>query len=86
MIDQGGNEGTITINNASNKIAGHRTGTYQDYPVPGIYENNWNGYETNQDIKDLLQDAENLDFTPIEGSILIDSGFDHENLDLNYII
>ena len=85
MIDQGGNEGTITINNASNKIAGHRTGTYQDYPVPGIYENNWNGYETNQDIKDLLQDAENLDFTPIEGSILIDSGFDHENLDLNYI-
>ena len=85
MIDQGGNEGTITINNASNKIAGHRTGTYQDYPVPGIYENNWNGYETNQDIKDLLQDAENLDFTPTEGSILIDSGFDHENLDLNYI-
>ena len=85
MIDQGGNEGTITINNASNKIAGHRTGTYQDYPVPGIYENNWNGYETNQDIKDLLQDAENLDFRPTEGSILIDSGFDHENLDLNYI-
>ena len=85
MIDQGGNEGTITINNASNKIAGHRTGTFQDYPVPGIYENNWNGYETNQDIKDLLQDAENLDFTPTEGSILIDSGFDHENLDLNYI-
>ena len=85
MIDQGGNEGTITINNASNKIAGHRTGTYQDYPVPGIYENNWNGYETNQDIKDLLEDAENLDFTPTEGSILIDSGFDHENLDLNYI-
>ena len=85
MIDQGGNEGTITINNASNKIAGHRTGTYQDYPVPGIYENNWNGYETNQDIKDLLQDPENLNFTPIEGSILVDSGFDHENLDLNYI-
>ena len=32
MIDQGGNEGTITRNNAANKIAGHRSGSYQDYP------------------------------------------------------
>ena len=31
MIDQGGNEGTLTINNAANKIAGHRTGNYDTY-------------------------------------------------------
>ena len=62
MIDQGGNEGTITRNNAANKIAGHRSGTYQDYPVPGVYDHNWNGYETNEDIKDLLMDPENYDF------------------------
>ena len=74
MIDQGGNEGTITRNNAANKIAGHRSGTYQDYPVPGIYDHNWNGYETNMDIKDLLMDPENFDFRPHPDSELIDTG------------
>ena len=33
MIEQGGNNGTLTVNNAANKIAGHRTGTYDDYPT-----------------------------------------------------
>jgi hypothetical protein len=84
MIDQGGNEGTITINNAANKIAGHRTGTYDLYPVPGIYQNNWNGYETNLDIKDLLTDVENNDFTPIENSELVDGGILYDNLDIAY--
>tara|TARA_Y100001960_G_scaffold328779_1_gene418428 strand:+ start:143 stop:2161 length:2019 start_codon:yes stop_codon:yes gene_type:complete len=84
MIDQGGNEGTITINNAANKIAGHRTGTYDLYPVPGIYQNNWNGYETNLDIKDLLTDVENNNFTPIESSELVDSGIIYDNLDISY--
>ena len=37
MIEQGGNAGTVTRNNAANKIAGHRSGTYADYPVPGTY-------------------------------------------------
>ena len=40
MIEQGGNDGTLTANNAANKIAGHRTGSYEDHPTPGIYENN----------------------------------------------
>jgi hypothetical protein len=74
MIEQGGNEGTISKNNAANKIAGHRTGNYEDYPVPGIYDHNWNGYETSTDVKEMLVDPENHDFRPIAGSALIDSG------------
>ena len=85
MIEQGGNEGTYTINNIANKIAGHRTGNYDSYPVPGNYENNWNGYETNLDIKNLLVDVQNYNFTPIESSELIDNGLIYENLDISYI-
>ena len=85
MIEQGGNEGTYTINNIANKIAGHRTGNYDSYPVPGNYENNWNGYETDLNIKNLLVDVENYNFTPIESSELIDNGLIYENLDISYI-
>jgi len=84
MIEQGGNDGTLTINNAANKIAGHRTGVYEDHPVPGIYENNWNGYQTELDIKDLLIDIENNNFRPIENSVLVDGGLLNENLNINY--
>ena len=84
MIEQGGNEGTITLNNAANKIAGHRTGTYEDYPVPGIYDNNWNGYQNSSDIKDFLMDVENNDFRPIVNSGLEDSGLLYEGLDIFY--
>ena len=84
MIEQGGNEGTYTINNIANKIAGHRTGNYDSYPVPGNYENNWNGYETDLNIKNLLVDVENYNFSPIEGSELIDNGLIYENLDISY--
>ena len=85
MIDQGGNEGTITRNNAANKIAGHRSGSYQDYPVPGIYDNNWNGYETNQDIKDFLIDPENYDFRPHPDSELIDAGVNIAGITDEYV-
>ena len=84
MIDQGGNEGTLTVNNAANKIAGHRTSNYDLYPVPGYYENNWNGYQTNLDVKDLLVDVENFDFSPIEGSTLVDNGSIYDNLDITF--
>tara|TARA_B100000029_G_C17036672_1_gene764290 strand:- start:18 stop:635 length:618 start_codon:yes stop_codon:yes gene_type:complete len=84
MIEQGGNEGTITINNAANKIAGHRTGSYDLYPVPGVYENNWNGYETGLDIKDFLINVENYDFRPMENSELIDAGLLYDGLDISY--
>ena len=85
MIDQGGNDGTITVNNVANKIAGHRTGDYQSYPVPGNYENNWNGYELGLDIKDFLVDVENYNFSLIENSGLIDSGSIYDNLEITYV-
>ena len=43
MIEQGGNEGTLTHNNVSDRISGHRSGSYEDYPVPGVYSHNMNG-------------------------------------------
>ena len=85
MIDQGGNEGTITRNNAANKISGHRSGTYQDYPVPGIYDHNWNGYETGKDVKDLLLDPENHDFRPHPDSALVDAGITAEGISDDYV-
>ena len=84
MIEQGGNEGTITRNNAANKIAGHRTGTYQDYPVPGTYDHNWNGYETGGDVKGLLLDPENYDFRPHPDSSLVDAGIVVEGITNDY--
>ena len=74
MIDQGGNEGTITRNNAANKIAGHRTGTFQDYPVPGEYDHNWNGYKRVRILKTSLLIPKNYDFRPQPDSELIDAG------------
>ena len=84
MIEQGGNDGTITLNNIANKIAGHRTGTYESYPVPGNYVNNWNGYETNLDIKDFLVDPENNDFRLLGSSSLIDSGIQYGDISVDY--
>ena len=85
MIEQGGNEGTFTQNNAANKIAGHRSGTYQDYPVPGIYSNNWNGYETNDNIKNHLIDPDNYDFRPHPDSALVDAGINIDGITDDYI-
>jgi hypothetical protein len=96
LIDQGGNEGTITRNNAANTIAGHRTDSYQSYPVPGIYDNNWNGYETGSDVKDLLISPpayENIedynpngyDFRPNPNSELIDAGLHVEGITEGYV-
>ena len=48
--------------------------------MPGVYDHNWNGYESNNDIKDMLVDPENFDFRPIQGSVLIDSGVIIENI------
>ena len=84
MIDQGGNQGTTTKNNAANKISGHRSGAYSDYPVPGNYENNWNGYETGIDIKSLLMDPENYDFRPLPNSLLVNAGMIIEGITDDY--
>lgn len=76
LIDLGGNEGTITRNNAADEIAGHRWDTYDNYPVPGIYDHNWNGYLETGNLWDFLVDPENYDFRPMAGSPLIDAGVD----------
>jgi hypothetical protein len=59
--------------------AAHRTGSYNDYPVPGTYDHNWNGHVTGLDLKDLLVDplgsSGARDFRPKEGSSLVDAGF-----------
>lgn len=74
LIDLGGNDGTITRNNAATKIAGHRWDTYQNYPVPGIYDHNWNGYLETGNLVEFLEDPDNYDFRPVAGSPLIDAG------------
>ena len=48
-----------------------------------IYENNWNGYETNLDIKDLLVDVENNNFMPLENSSLVDTGLLNNSLNIH---
>ena len=53
MIGQGGNAGSITRNNVANRISGHRSGSYQNYPVPGTYDHNENGYESGRDVSTL---------------------------------
>ena len=96
LIDMGGNEGTITRNNAADKIAGHRSDTYQNYPVPGIYDHNWNGYETGGDVKDLLisppayenvedYNPDEYDFRPNPDSELIDAGMHVEGITDGYV-
>ena len=74
MIAQGGNAGTITRNNVANRIAGHRSGSYQNYPVPGTYETNENGYQTGRDVDTLVVSIDNRDFRPKPNSVLIDAG------------
>ena len=67
----GGNIGTITRNNGANTLSGSRT---RMGSLNGTHDHNWNGYETNQDIRDELQDPDNRDFRPRAGSSLVDAG------------
>jgi hypothetical protein len=96
LIDLGGNEGTITRNNAADKISGHRQDSYQDYPVPGIYDHNWNGYETGGNVSDLLisppayenfedYNPDEYDFRPKPDSELIDAGLHVEGITDGYV-
>lgn len=67
----GGNVGTITRNNISDKLSGHRS----DYTVvPGIADHNWNGYVETGSFQAQLLDPENLDFRPHPESSLVDGG------------
>ncbi|MBC8375934.1 MAG: T9SS type A sorting domain-containing protein [FCB group bacterium] len=85
LIDLGGNEGTITRNNAADKIAGHRSSSYELFPVPGIYDHNWNGYITEDSVEDYLVDPQNYDFRPVEGSPFIDAGVEISGITDGYL-
>ena len=66
-----GNENSSTNNNAADKIAAHRSKSYQEHPVQGSFIDNYNGYlELSGEVEDLLVDPENYDFRPISNSKL----------------
>ena len=67
----GSNTKTITQGNAADKIAGHRSGSYDVYPVPGEYHNNLNGYlDSGGSVESQLTDPAAYDFRPKPGSTL----------------
>ena len=66
-----GNENSSTNYNAADKIAAHRSKSYQEHPVQGSFIDNYNGYlELSGEVEDLLVDPENYDFRPISNSKL----------------
>jgi hypothetical protein len=66
-----GNENSSTNNNAADKIAAHRSKSYEEHPIPGSFIDNYNGYqETLGQVGNLLADPDNYDFRPIPNSIL----------------
>ena len=68
-----GNENSITEFNAADRIAAHRTGSFEDYPVQGEYNasNNYNGYvDDNGSVESQLIDPQNYDFRPKTGSAI----------------
>ena len=85
MIAQGGNEGTLTHNNVADRISGHRSGSYEDYPVPGIYTHNVNGYEIGRSVRGMLIDPDNLNFRPHPDSMLVDAGLVIEGFTDEYV-
>ncbi len=67
----GANVGTVTRNNISDKLSGHR----KDWmAVPGIADHNWNGYVEEETFNSQLLDPYNLDFRPNPDGNLIDAG------------
>ena len=73
ILDEDGvNMNTVTKNNLAEKISGHRSNSYDQNPVPGIYENNWNGYLETGTLVDMLVAANDFDFSPIANAAVID--------------
>ena len=66
------NKGTVTRNNAAEKLSGHRAAKQI---LPGIHGHNWNGYDHDPKGKTPpLRDPDNLDFRPRPDSELVDRG------------
>ena len=65
-----GNENSTTEFNAADKIAGHRSNTYEEDPVPGDYFSNYNGYEDNGREFDISI-TDDMKFDPEEITIYV---------------
>ncbi|MCK4751618.1 MAG: hypothetical protein KAT15_31390, partial [Bacteroidales bacterium] len=78
----GGNVGTITRNNFSDKLSGDRN---INMKVPGTADHNWNGYQTEKDFRYQIHDYENRDFRPRANSNLVDAGVSAEGVNDRYM-
>gem|GEM_PF-410389 len=75
-----GNENSTTEFNAADRIAAHRSGTYEDHPVPGNYSDNFNGYEDNGRTFDVSI-TDDMDFDPDEITIYVGDAITWTNND-----
>ena len=66
-----GNENSTTTLNAADRIAAHRSGTYEDYPVPGNYSSNFNGYVDSVSRTHDVEITSSMDFSPEEITISV---------------
>ena len=73
-------ENSTTEYNAADKIAAHRSGTYEDHPVPGNYSDNFNGYEDNGRTFDVSI-TDDMDFDPDEITIYVGDAITWTNND-----
>jgi hypothetical protein len=82
----GGNMHSDTRNNASMCISGKRNGEMSELGnINGVCRANWSGAAENLDIKELLRDADNMDFRPRKGSPLIDKGEKIEGINDHFV-
>ena len=65
-----GNENSTSNNNAADKISAHRSNDNSSNPVPGIFLDNFNGYDFSNTVESMLVDPSNNDFRPLAGSLL----------------
>ncbi len=66
-----GNENSTTAFNAADRIAAHRSGNYEDYPVPGNYSSNFNGYVDSITRSHDIEITSGMDFSPNEITISV---------------
>lgn len=78
----GGSKGTITRNNFSDRLSGHRS---EYVKVPGEADHNWNAYTSGTDFREQVYDYQNLDFRPRWNSALVDAGVQVSQVNQDYM-
>ncbi|MBS71535.1 MAG: hypothetical protein CMO20_01090, partial [Thermoplasmata archaeon] len=75
VIGDGGNENSTFFANAADRISSHRQDNYSNYPVPGNYSANFNGYlDSGGSVESQLTDTLNHNFCPVPGSAIATIG------------